>query len=68
MNPIFLYFIDNGDVYFSSDVNFTPAGTVLATFRVASLAKAQKLGTITATAGAVTAVSGGNGKYGKEIV
>jgi hypothetical protein len=68
MTPIFLHILDSGDIYVSADVSYTPAGTILATYRIDSLPKSQKIGTITATAGAVTAVSGGNGKFGKDIL
>ena len=68
MVPIFLHFMSTGDVYVSADVSFTPAGTVLGTYRFAGLPHSQKLCTITATAGAITAVSNPTGKFGKEIV
>lgn len=68
-NPVFIHVQDNGDIHASIDPFYTPAsGTNLAIFRVSSSVSSQKLGTITATAGAVTAVSGGTGKQGKEIV
>jgi hypothetical protein len=68
MVPIFLHIMSNGDIWASGDPFFTPAGTILATYRVNSLISSQKLGTLTATAGAVTAASGGTGKFGKEKI
>lgn len=67
-HPAFIHIMSNGDVWYSIDPNATPTGTVLAAYRVNTSAATQKLGTLTATAGAVTAASGGTGKYGKEIV
>jgi hypothetical protein len=56
----------NGDVWSSLDPNFTPAGTVLATWRLNSSASTQKLGTLSGNSGSYAA-SGNTGKYGKEI-
>lgn len=68
MVPVFIHIMSNGDIWASIDISFTPTGTVLGSYRIASLVKSQKIGTLTATAGAVTATSGANGKTGKEIV
>ena len=67
-NPVFIHVMANGDIYASIDTLYTPSGTILATYTVNSSTSSQKLGTLTATGGAVTAASGGNGKHGKEIV
>ncbi len=64
--PNFLHFQANGDVWFSLDENFVPAGSNLAVFRVFSDAKTQKLGTISGNSGAY-ACSGGTGRRGNEI-
>lgn len=69
MVPLFLHIMSNGDIWVSVDVTFTPGGTVLGTYKIVSLPKSQKIGTLTATAGAVTATSSSTGKYpAKEIV
>jgi hypothetical protein len=66
-NPMFIHIQTNGDVFASIDPHYVPAGTSLGIYRVNSAAASQKLGTLTATAGAVTGVSGTTGKQGKEI-
>jgi hypothetical protein len=68
MVPVFLHIMSNGDIWASNDIAFTPTGTILGTYRIASGIKSQKIGTLTAVSGAVTATSGATGKRGKEIV
>jgi hypothetical protein len=65
MVPTFIHVMSNGDIWHSIDINFVPTGTVLATFRVASTATTQKLGTVSGNSGAY-ACSGHVGRYGKE--
>jgi hypothetical protein len=67
MTPVYIHFVNDGTVWISCDRTFTPAGTVLGTFDICGLPRSQKLTTITAVSGAVTAVSGANGKFGTEI-
>jgi hypothetical protein len=66
-NPLFIHVQTNGDVFVSLDPAYVPAGTNAAIFRTNSQPTSQKLGTLSGTAGAY-AVSGGTGKYGKEVV
>lgn len=68
MTPIFLHVMNNGDLWVSSDVSFTPSGTVLGTYKITSLPSSKKIGTLTASAGAVTAAGSATGKFGKDIV
>lgn len=66
MVPIFIHILSNGEVWASVDKSFTPSGTILATYRVASLAKSQKIGTLSGNSGSYAA-SGHTGKDGAEI-
>lgn len=63
--PVFIHVMSNGDIWASCDINFTPTGTVLATFRANSELSSQKLGTVSGNSGSY-ACSGHVGKYGKE--
>lgn len=65
--PLFIHIQSNGDVWASNNLNDTPTGTNLAVFKVSSDTKFQKIGTISASASAVSSVSGGTGKQGKEF-
>jgi hypothetical protein len=67
-HPVFLHIMSTGDVWFSIDSTYVPAGTVLAAYRIVSDAHTQKLGTITATSSAITAASGGNSRTGPDKV
>ncbi len=66
MVPLFIHVLSTGDIWASSDHTFTPTGTILATFRVNSLAKSQKIGSLSGNSGSY-ATSGSTGKYGTEI-
>ena len=55
MTPIFIHILSTGDVWASSDINFTPTGTILATYRVNALAKSQKIGTLSGNSGSYAA-------------
>ena len=35
--PLFIHIMDNGDVWESSDISFTPSGSVAATYKFSSL-------------------------------
>ena len=63
MVPLFIHVLSNGQIWVSVDVSFTPVGTILAPYKVTSLPPSQLIGTLTATAGAVTASSGSTGKF-----
>lgn len=65
--PLFVHILSTGDVWASNDINFTPSGTILATFRLNSDIHSQKLGTISGNSGSYAA-SGHTGKYGTEKV
>ena len=69
--PCFLTFMSNGTVYFSTDVGYTPSGTVTGTLRILSDAKSQLVGTLSGTISSslvLTAPTGvTSGKYGTEI-
>jgi hypothetical protein len=66
MIPIFTHILSTGDVWVSPDVHFKPSGTILATYRVCSLAKTQKIGTVSGNSGSYAA-SGHTGNFGTEI-
>lgn len=66
MIPLFIHILVNGDVWVSSNMAFTPATAIAATFRVSSLARSQKIGTISGSAGAF-ASTGHTGKSGKDF-
>lgn len=66
MHPIFIHIMSTGAIWQSLDPAFTPSGTVLATFRVCSLAATQQIGTLSGNSGSYSC-SGSTGKYGKEI-
>lgn len=66
--PAFIHIQANGDIWYSNNLTDVAPGTNLALFKVNSDAKFQKIGTITASASAVSSVSGGTGKQGKEFV
>lgn len=66
--PVFIHVLSTGDIWYSNDVNFVPKGTILGSYRVNSDAATQKIGTLTASASAVTATSNSTGRFGKEIV
>lgn len=63
--PIFVHVLSTGAIWSSNDINFTPAGTILATFRVNSDARSQLLGTVSGNSGSY-ATSGHTGKFGTE--
>ena len=65
--PVFIHILSNGDVWFGNDANFSPTGTVVATFRANSDSKSQKIGTVSGTTGSYTC-SGSTGKFGTEKV
>jgi hypothetical protein len=64
--PIFIHIQSDGSVWVSNNLADTPTGTNLAIFRVNSDVKFQKVGTISASASTVSAVSGSTGKH-KEL-
>lgn len=66
-HPLFIHVMQNGDVWAGTDIHFTPAGTVIATYRINSDLATQKLGTLSGTIGTTLALSNGTGKWGKEI-
>jgi hypothetical protein len=65
--PIFIHVQSNGDVWVSSNVADTPAGTSIGIFKVLSDAKFQKIGTLSGTTSSNLTASGATGKQGKEL-
>jgi hypothetical protein len=65
--PIFIHIMSTGDVWVSTNVADTPAGTSIGIFKVNSDSKFQKIGTLTGTTSSNLAASGTTGKQGKEI-
>lgn len=65
--PLFLHVMSDGKLYYTTDVNYTPTGTITGTFRILSDAKTQLLGTLSGTISSSLAVTGKTGKYGTEI-
>jgi hypothetical protein len=65
--PVFIHIQSNGDVYVSTNVADTPAGTSVGIFKVNSDAKFQKIGTLSGTTSNNLTAVGATGKQGKEL-
>jgi hypothetical protein len=63
--PQFLHFMTNGDVYISTEQNDNAPGTLAGTFRINGQAPLTKITTVSGTN--PYAVSGANGKGGREV-
>lgn len=65
--PLFLTFMSDGKIYFSTDVGYTPTGTVTGTLRILSDCTSRLVGTFNGT-NTLTAPTGvTKGKYGTEM-
>jgi hypothetical protein len=66
--PVFLHITSIGGLWVSNNIQDTPAGTVIGTFRFIDDAKFQQIGTLTGTVSSNLAVAGATGKsQSKEI-
>jgi hypothetical protein len=64
--PIFIHVQSNGEIWVSTNVADTPAGTSVGIFKVNSDCKFQKIGSLSGTASSNLAASGTTGKQGIE--
>lgn len=65
--PVFLHVMSDGKLYYSNNIDYTPAGTITGTYRILSDAKSQLIGTLSGTISSSLAAAGKTGKYGTEI-
>jgi hypothetical protein len=63
MVPIYIYVLSTGDIWVGANKDFTPAGTILATYRVNSLASPQKIGTLSGNSGSYACSGGVTNKH-----
>jgi hypothetical protein len=67
-NPVFLFVMANGDLWFGNNRDALPSGTVTGIYHVNSDAKLQKLGSLSGTINSsLVASNSSTGFYGKQL-
>jgi len=61
--PTFIHVLSTGDIWVSPRPELVPTGTILASFRVNSLASLQKIGTLSGNSGSYACSGGTSNKF-----
>lgn len=64
--PVFVHVTSDGKFWASCDIHYTPPGTILTTMRINPGISSQQIGTLSGNSGSYS-ISGGTGKWGKEL-